>query len=134
MSPRYGEIDSSALERFPRLRRLSCFVRTHYTGDITLQQAADVACLDKKYFSRYFRRKVGVTFTFWLAHYRIEKAKDLLKNTNESVCMIAFAVGFGSLRSFERAFKTQAHVSAGAFRRLARGSDRANSPRQNDEI
>ncbi len=89
----------------PRLSKVKSFVETRYAEPIGLQQAAGAACLEPKYFSKFFRRKVGRPFSAWLARYRIDKAADLLLRTEQPVSSIGYAVGFQSIRTFERAFK-----------------------------
>lgn len=89
----------------PRLTRVRHLVETRYTDPIHLQQAAGAACLEAKYFSKFFHKKVGRPFSVWLASFRIEKATEMLVESELQVSAIAYAVGFQSLRTFERAFK-----------------------------
>lgn len=52
-----------AFSYFPRLTRVREYVLRHLHGTVTLADAARVACLEKTYFSSYFRKKVGISFT-----------------------------------------------------------------------
>jgi transcriptional regulator GlxA family with amidase domain len=89
----------------PRLGRVRQLVETGYTDPIGLRKAAGAACLEPKYFSKFFHRKVGRPFSVWLASFRIRKATEMLIETEQPISAIGYAVGFQSLRTFERAFK-----------------------------
>jgi len=89
----------------PRLNKVRMFVESRYSEPIDLSQAASAACLEPKYFSKFFRKKVGRPFSLWLASYRVEKATELLTVSEEPVSAVGYAVGFQSIRTFERAFK-----------------------------
>jgi two-component system response regulator YesN len=73
--------------------------------EISLKKAARIAGLEKKYFSTFFHRKVGVGFKHWLTHIRIVRAMDLMKAEDYTVSEVAYSTGFKDIRSFERAFK-----------------------------
>ena len=47
---REQDINSAAFAYYRRLGRVQRFVDEHYADRITLEKAADIACLDKKYF------------------------------------------------------------------------------------
>lgn len=89
----------------PRLSKVKNLVETHFAEPITLREAAGAACLETKYFSKYFRRRVGSPFSTWVASLRVERATELLVKTEQPVSQIGYAVGFQSIRTFERRFK-----------------------------
>jgi AraC-like DNA-binding protein len=57
------------------------------------------------YFSQYFKRVIGQTFSKYLENLRISKACALLKETSKSVGEIAEEVGYANALTFRRAFK-----------------------------
>ena len=93
------------LDYYPRLKRLHQYVEQSFSEHLPLEKAAQIAALESSYFSSYFRAKVGITFTDWLRQVRIRKAMKLMKASDFSITEVAFEVGFGDLRTFERAFK-----------------------------
>jgi len=97
--------NGEVFDYYPRLNRLRQYVEQSYSEPIPLEKAAGIAALESTYFSSYFRAKVGITFTEWLRQVRIEKAMELMKASDSSITHIAYEVGFGDLRTFERAFK-----------------------------
>jgi len=100
----------------PRLSRVRMLVETRYMEPISLAQAARAACLEPKYFSKFFRKKVGYPFSAWLAGFRTEKATELLLKTKQPVTTIGYAVGFQSIRTFERTFKRFTGCCPGEYR------------------
>ena len=74
---------------------------------ITFSEAASIAGLSEAYFSRYFRRLSGMTFSRYLNTVRVEKAISLLRDTRHPlpVTSIASQCGFDTIRHFNRVFK-----------------------------
>src|SRR5262245_33062250 len=94
------EINDTALKYYSCLQRVKQYVDAHHSENISLQTAARIASMEKKYFSAFFRRKVGITYTDWLTSVRIVKAMVLIKNDDDSLTHIASRAGFGDLRTF----------------------------------
>ncbi len=110
-------INYGAFQYYSRLQRVKEHVDEYYSEAISLEKAAQIAATEKTYFSTFFRKKVGITFTDWLRRLRVAKAIEILKTRDESICDIAFEVGFGDLRSFERAFKRYTNMTAREFKK-----------------
>jgi AraC-like DNA-binding protein len=100
-----AEINEAMFFFCPRLAKIKRHVDEHYDEPFTLAQAAEIAALEKTYFSKIFRTKVGISFVDWLARERIKRALIMLMNHDHRIADLAFAVGFGDLRTFQRAFK-----------------------------
>lgn len=94
-----------AFQYYHRLQEIKRFIEEHYTEEISLKKAARIAGLEKKYFSSFFHRKVGVGFKDWLTHLRVARAMDLLKAEDYTISEVAYSAGFKDIRTFERAFK-----------------------------
>jgi two-component system response regulator YesN len=105
-----------AFEYFSRLKRAREYVDQHFREAISLQDVANAAGTEKKYFSRLFRRKTGMRFQDWLRYVRISEAIRLIKAQDNSLTEIAFEAGFSDLRTFERAFKRVTGQTACRFR------------------
>jgi len=99
------EINEAIFFFCPRLAKIKRHVEEHFDEPFTLAQAAEIAALEKTYFSKVFKEKVGVSFVDWLARERIKRAVLMLMDHDHRITDLAFAVGFGDLRTFERAFK-----------------------------
>ncbi len=74
--------------------------------DITFEDAASFMSMSPSYFSRYFRKTAGVTFSRQLNFVRTDEAVRMLQsNPDLSVTEISDACGFGTIRNFNRIFK-----------------------------
>ena len=113
---RESQVNHGAFQYYTRLQRVKEHVDQYYSEEISLEKAARIAATEKTYFSTFFRKKVGITFTDWLRRLRVAKAIEIMKTRNASICEIAFEVGFGDLRSFERAFKRYTNLTAREFK------------------
>lgn len=99
-------VNEDGFSYYPQLDRLNKFCQEHYQQDIDLARAADICTLERTYFCTFFREKIGVCFKCWLRLLRVEHAKRLIETKNHPITRIALDVGFNSLSSFERAFKS----------------------------
>lgn len=97
----------------------------------TLQVAdlADQAGYSPFHFSRLFSSRMGIGPGAYLIALRIDTAKRMLLEGSDPVIDVACAVGFDSLSSFSRRFRSTVGVAPGQLRRLAeRISDRPPRP------
>jgi AraC-like DNA-binding protein len=72
------------------------------------------------YFCKMFKKATGLTFTDYLAHARIKRARNLLLNPHARVSEVAYACGFASLTHFNRVFKRVVGKSPTDYRRTLR--------------
>lgn len=119
---REQDINPAAFAYYRRLGKVQRFVDEHYADRITLQQAADVACLEKKYFSTYFHSKTGVRFVDWISWVRVCHAKELIRCEDRPLSLVAEATGFSDLRTFERAFKKCTGMTPSDYKNSVRPS------------
>lgn len=104
---------------FRRLERVRDYVLANIDSPIDLSTAADIAGLEPTYFSKFFRKHVGMTFRDWLRGIRIERAKTLLIEHNYTISEVAARVGYQSERAFQRNFLAVTGRTATEFRKQA---------------
>ena len=100
-----------------RITLVQEYIHENYMHRLDVKSVAKRFYLSANYFSRLFRRTLGTGFNSYLNCYRVEKAREMLTETNLSVSEIAFACGFGSISQFNRVFRDVAHRPPGAVRR-----------------
>ena len=129
MSPARGSahLAEDAFAYYPRLARVREWVEGNLSEEITLGDAARVACLERKYFSTYFRSKVGVPFSSWLVHRRVRRATAILASRDCSIAEVAAWTGFGSTRSFQRHFRAFTGITPRQFKGDQRPSESADA-------
>lgn len=87
-----------------RLDRIYEFIDIHYQDKIDIAEVAALTHLSKPAFCRYFKKMTRLTFTQFVNHYRIDRAKKLLLS-GKNVTETCFLCGFESLSYFNRTFK-----------------------------
>lgn len=80
------------------------FLNTHYSDKLSLEMLAKQFHMSEKYFSRYFKNNFHVNFTEYLNSLRMEKASDLLLETNLNITEIALQTGYPNISYFNRTF------------------------------
>lgn len=81
------------------------YINENYNKDLTLDTVSGEFGLNPSYFSRMFKRTVGIGYTEYLNYVRIIRSEKLLRSTDMSVLDIALEVGFSSVSYFNRVFK-----------------------------
>jgi two-component system response regulator YesN len=82
------------------------YMQNHCGEDITLLDVAEHVSFNHQYFSRLFKEETGVQFIEYMKKLKIEKAKELLKNSNKKVYEICDELGYQSVQYFSTLFKS----------------------------
>ena len=112
----------SAFVYYQPLRKVKDYMDRNYSEKVSLKKLAQIAGLEEKYFSTYFRKKTGICCKDWVAQFRVSRAKEMMEVQNYNITEIGFAVGFGDLRTFERAFKRCTGMTPREFKNSVRPS------------
>lgn len=99
------------------------FIRDHYERDINLNDICGYVFLSPSYFTRIFKKETGYSPISYLINTRIERAKELLVETEEKVNEIALSVGFSSQQRFNEAFKKITGMTPLEYRKKIRIQD-----------
>jgi AraC-like DNA-binding protein len=98
------------------LLRAKDLMDARYHEPLEVPALARAAHLSPAHFSREFRRAFGETPHQYLLTRRLERAAELLRNTDYSVAQICFAVGLTSVGSFTTSFGRAFGLSPTAYR------------------
>jgi AraC-like DNA-binding protein/ligand-binding sensor protein len=93
------------------------YIEQNYKKKLTIDEIADSVFLSSSHFSHMFKQEVGISPINYLNRFRVDKAKELLKNSKTSITEIAYNVGFQSLPHFNRIFKDMEKISPGLYRK-----------------
>lgn len=115
-------INDQVFTYYSRLARVKEHVERNLDGDLSLAAVAQIAGMERGYFSRFFRQKTGVRFSNWVGSLRIRQAKELMRSANRSIARVAYSVGFRDVRTFERTFKRNTSMTPSAFKKSVRPS------------
>lgn len=93
------------------------YMKEHYMdSNLTFQDVVAHVAMSSSHFSTIFAENMGRTFTQYLTELRMEKAKELLTNTNMRSSEIAYAVGYNDPHYFSYLFKKNTGVTPGNYR------------------
>ncbi|WP_327670535.1 MULTISPECIES: helix-turn-helix domain-containing protein [unclassified Streptomyces] len=88
---------------------------------LSLGQLAARDAMSIRTYNRRFREETGLTPMTWLNRQRVDRARELLEQTDHTVDRVAAETGFGSGTSLRQHFQAVLGVSPGAYRATFRG-------------
>ena len=98
-----------------RSRRVRDYIEAHLDGDLSLTVLADIACLSPYHFSRSFKEAAGGPQRYVMQR-RLERAKALMRRTNQPLALIAQEAGFADQSHLTSIFRREMGVTPGQFR------------------
>ena len=104
------------------LRSIVSYCAQNYSRELTLATLEDELHLSKYYISHLFGSKIGTGFNDYINALRVSEACRYLRRSNKSITEISTLVGFGTLRTVNRAFVKQVGMSPSEYRKTALGS------------
>ncbi len=88
------------------VKRAKEYINAHLSDELSLAGAANAGGVTPQYLSLIFHKESGVKFNDYVNIARIEKTKEMLKNSpKKTVTDVFIASGFQSIQNFNRAFK-----------------------------
>jgi len=107
---------STRRECYRRLATARDFLHANAHRRIGLGELGASACLSPYHFHRLFRAVYGVTPLAYLTRLRVDRARRLLRDSEEPVTSIGMAVGFESPAAFSRRFSREVGTSPRQYR------------------
>ena len=102
----------------PAVKKVCDYVDSHLAQDISLEQMADYAGVSSFYLSKLFKEEKGFTFINFISDKRLEKARQLLTETDLSIKEITAEVGYNDQNYFSRIFKNKYGLSPKEYRQI----------------
>ena len=87
-----------------RIETILKYLSAHLEPETTSKVVAECFFLNQSYFSEYFKKMMGVTFTEYMRELRVQKAVQLLDAGEDKIIDIALSCGFSSVSAFYSAF------------------------------
>lgn len=100
----------------PPINRAIEYIESHLSQSLDRDTIADIVHLSPSHFSVLFKEVIGQTFTEYLTHLRIERAKHFLGNPEYNIEQIAEKVGFSDESYFTLVFKKLTGVTPSRYR------------------
>ena len=100
------------------IRTAKQYIQEHYADPLTLEWVSNIVGFSGSYFSSLFKKETGRNFLEYLSEVRMNRAKELLRETNLSVAEVCVRVGYSDLKYFTKSFKKATGLKPGEFRKL----------------
>ena len=104
-----------------RMRRVIEYIEEHLDGDLSLEAMAAEVEISPVYLARAFKAAIGQSPHRYVLGRRIDRAKELLRNTDLPVIDVALAAGFSSQSHLSYWFQRYLGVSPAAYRQQRSG-------------
>ncbi|MFD2114630.1 helix-turn-helix domain-containing protein [Paenibacillus yanchengensis] len=94
------------------------YIDQHYSDyNLSLSLVAEQCKQSESFVSVFFKEHMGITFSEYVEQLRLEAAKVLLTDMDQSIAMIAETVGYGNDKTFRRAFKRVYGIQPTSYRK-----------------
>jgi transcriptional regulator GlxA family with amidase domain len=103
------------------LRELPIWILEHLQVDLNIETLATKVAMSPRNFSRIFTNEFGMTAVQFVERLRVDTARRLLVESDQSLEQVAERVGFGSVDTMNRAFRRQARELPSTLRARALG-------------
>jgi LacI family transcriptional regulator len=107
----------------PNVIRALRYMWDHVAEDLSVDQIAKAVEVSRRTLEKAFRRELGRGINQEFQRRRLEKAKELLRQTDAHVAEVAEAMQFSSARQFCRAFRESFGMTPGSYRKKAASAD-----------
>ena len=95
---------------------MKAIVQANLDRDLSLQFIADKLHMNPQYLSALFKAETGRNFVDYVAYCRMERAKQLLRETNLKIYEVARLSGYENEKYFITVFKQLVGVTPGQYR------------------
>ena len=92
------------------------YIDAHLGSEMTLADLAELVGMSQFHFGRLFKQSLGLSPYQYLLQQRVERAKQLLKQTDKPVVEIALDCGFNSHSHLGRKFRQLTGITPKAYR------------------
>lgn len=97
------------------LKTVLDYINLNLSESIRLEDIAKIARMNPSYFSDYFHKTMGITFSAYLMRLRLGKAIELMSHLDLSLSEISEACGFSSHSGFYKAFRNAYGISPSEY-------------------
>ena len=106
-------IDTTNYRR--EVRETIKYIQDNYSKDITVEMAAREQFISSSYLMHLFKDSIGKTFIECLTDYRIQVAKQLLKDPKYKIYEVSESVGYDDVKYFSQIFKKTTGITPSEY-------------------
>lgn len=112
----FAELESRQLYSGDDLKKVLNYIDRNIKRGVTLDMAAAYVGMSASYFSKFFKKYMGVNFITYVTDRKIEAAKDMLLHTDRPVVNIAYDLSYSETNYFSKTFKKKVGVTPTEYR------------------
>lgn len=109
-------INLSSYSSTQELLEVLNYIEKNLSHNITVEELSQIVHFHPNYFIRFFRDHIGCSPVQYINRMRLDKAKQLLRNTSLSIKEITDLTGFNDASYFSRVFKKNTGLSPLEYR------------------
>lgn len=117
-------------ETLDKIDTITDYIDSHFQDELPLEKISSQFHMAAPSFSRFFKKKMGVTFYQYLSKVRLEHAVDDLLHTDKNLLHIALDSGFPNTASLNRYFSEEFGLSPQKYRIRYKEKQRDQETRQ----
>ena len=110
-------------DRYSEIDEVIAYIHENIFEPLPLSRLAGYAGYSNFHFTRIFKERTGLSPLYYASSHRLQKAKDLLLQTNLSIRDISLEIGQQSLGTFTSRFTEKVGVTPAEFRNSALQAD-----------
>lgn len=117
----YGELIENFItshERDARIDEALSYIKDHLDSELRTDYLAEMVHMSRSHFCRLFRQQTGSCLKSHIRNLRMEKAKKLLENPNNSIESISWQCGFNSHAYFSATFRKYTDMTPFSYRAM----------------
>ena len=111
-----GKLALSAKTRHPEILKVLTYISEHLDENLSCEKLAAQVNMNSNYFSRLFKREIGMNFSDFLMDRKVQRATELLRNSDCPIDDIVASVGIESISYFYRIYKRYTGKTPGDIR------------------
>ena len=105
---RFSSVDQ---KKSPVIKQVLNYINLHYQDELSLKMLGSMFNVNSTYLCQLFQKETGYLFSDYVNRFKIEKARQMLLNTNLRAIEISKKSGFSDPNYFFKQFKKYVGVS-----------------------
>lgn len=110
------ELEMENMEADPYLPKILAYIAENHSKDIIFEDMAMEIGISYSYMRRIMRDRTKTSLLDTVHQYRIERAKEMMRDPDKTLRVISEAVGYKTMKSFERFFRKYEGVLPSEYR------------------
>lgn len=109
------QLASASRDENPLVISAKQYLAGHFSQCLSLKDIAQAVGVGGAHLCRVFKHETGMTLFEFLTRWRVERAKECMRQSSDRLCAIAMQMGFRRTQDMNRAFRKYEGMSSRAF-------------------